>query len=69
MPLVYVYKIWLRSVNSSWSYHPKPPGFRQIDTFSARVTLKFDGWPWKTIGILSYASRTCVKNLIAIQEF
>ena len=49
-----LHKILLQSVNSNWSYHPEKPGFRQIGNFSARVTLKYNRWPWKTIGILSY---------------
>ena len=33
------------------------------------VTLKFDGWPWKTIGHLFYAASSCVHDFIAIREF
>ena len=50
VPLKPVYKIWSQSVNSNWSYRPETPGFHQIGTFLARVSLKFDRWPWKTIG-------------------
>ena len=35
----------------------------------SRVTLKFDWWPWKTIGHLFYAASSCVHNFIAICEF
>ena len=42
------------SVNSNWSYSPETPNsvinvpFRvKIVYFLPRVTLKFDGWPWK----------------------
>ena len=31
----------------------KRPIWIKIDNFFSRVTLKFDGWPWKTIGHLS----------------
>ena len=31
-----------------------------------RVTLKFDGWPWKTIGHLSFAVSSFVQHFIAI---
>ena len=31
--------------------------------------LKFDGWPWKTIGHLFYASSSFVHHFIAINEF
>ena len=34
-----------------------------------RVTLKFDGWPWKTIGLLSFAVSSFVQHFIAISEF
>ena len=34
-----------------------------------RVTLKFDGWHWKTIGHLSFAVSSFVQHFIAIGEF
>ena len=37
--------------------------------FLAPVTLKFDRWPWKTIGHLSYATSSCGHHFIAISEF
>ena len=33
------------------------------------LTLKFDGWPWKTIGYLSFAVSSFVQHFIAIGEF
>ena len=36
--------------------------------FSARVTLKFDGWPQKTIGHLFYASLSFFHHVVAIGE-
>ena len=36
---------------------------------AVRVTLKFDGWPWKTIGHLFYATSSFVQHFIAIGEF
>ena len=33
------------------------------------VTLKFDKWPWKTIGHLSYAASSFVHHFIAMGEF
>ena len=33
------------------------------------VTLKFDGWPWKTTGHLSYAVSSCVHHFITVSEF
>ena len=37
------------SVNSNWSYSPETPNLCQIRRFFSRVTLQFEGWPWKTI--------------------
>ena len=34
-----------------------------------RVTLKFDGWPWKTIEYLFYATSSFVHHFIAICQF
>ena len=33
------------------------------------VTLKFDRWPWKTIGHLFYATSSFVQHFVAIGEF
>ena len=41
----------------------------KIGDFLSRVTLKFDGWPWKTIGHLFYATLKFVHHLKAIGEF
>ena len=35
----------------------------------SRVTLKFNGWPWKTIGHLFYATSSFVQHFVAIGEF
>ena len=37
--------------------------------FLYRVTLKFDGWPWKTIGHLFYVASSFVHHFTAISEF
>ena len=47
----------------------KRPIWVKFDDFESRVTLKFDGWPWKTIGHLFYAVSSCVHDFIAICEF
>ena len=39
------------------------------DFFVPPVTLKFDGWPWKTIGHLFYATSSFVHHFVAIGEF
>ena len=43
--------------------------FGSKSTFFSRVTLKFDGWPWKTIGHLSLATSSSVHHFIMISEF
>ena len=43
----------------------KRPNLGQI----RRVTVKFYGWPWKTIGHLFYATSSFVQHFIAIGEF
>ena len=37
--------------------------------FLSSVTLKFDGWPWKTIGYLFYATSSFVHHFTTIGEF
>ena len=37
--------------------------------FFSRVNLKFDRWPWKTIGHLFYATSSFVYHFVAIGEF
>ena len=41
----------------------------KIGNLLSRVTLQFNGWPWKTIGYLSYAASSFVHHFIAIGEF
>ena len=41
----------------------------KIDAFLSRVTLKFDGWPSKTIGHLFYVTSSFVQHFVAIDEF
>ena len=40
-----------------------------IGDMLSRVTLKFDGWPWKTIEHLFYATSSFVQHFVAIGEF
>ena len=40
----------------------------KIDDFFSRVTLKFYGWPSKTIGHLFYATSSFVHHFVAISE-
>ena len=41
----------------------------KIGDFLSRVTLNFDGWPWKTIGHLFCATLSFVHHFKAIGEF
>ena len=41
----------------------------KIGDFLSCVKLKFDGWPWKTIGHLFHATSSFVHHLIAICQF
>ena len=41
----------------------------KISHFLSCVTMKFDRWPWKTIGHLFYATSSLVHHFIAICEF
>ena len=47
----------------------KRPVWVKIGDVLYRVTLKFDGWSWKTIGHLSFAVSSFVQHFIAIGEF
>ena len=47
----------------------KRPIWVKIGDVLSRVTLKFDGWPWKTIGHLPFAVSSLVQPFIAIGEF
>ena len=47
----------------------KRPIWVKIGDVLSRVTLKFDGWTWKTIGHLSFAVSSFVQHFIAIGEF
>ena len=41
----------------------------EIGDMLSHVTLKFDGWPWKTIRHLFYATSSFVQHFVAIGEF
>ena len=43
--------------------------FTAKSAFLSCVTLKFDEWPWRTIGHLFYVSSSLVHRFIAIREF
>ena len=59
--------ISLPMVNSNWSYSPETSNLGQNQhLIFSRVTLKFDGWPWRTIGYLFLATSSFVHHFIAI---
>ena len=41
----------------------------KIGDLLSAVTLKFDGWPWKTIGHLFYVASNFMHHFMAIGEF
>ena len=41
----------------------------KIDDVLSLATLKFNGWPWKTIGHLFYATSSSMYHFIAIDQF
>ena len=47
----------------------KRPIWVKFNAFYSRVTLKFDGWPSKTIGHLFYATSSFVHHFVAVGEF
>ena len=52
------------------SFSPETPNLgHKCDDFLSRVTLKFDGWPWITIGHLFYATSSFVQHFVPIGEF
>ena len=56
-----VFKLKLQSGNAQFG--------SKSAIFLSRVTLKFDGWPWKTIGHLFYVASSFVHHFIAIGVF
>ena len=57
-------------MNSNWRYNPETLNSGQNQRFFlSHVTLKFDGWPRKTIMHLFYAASSFVHHFIAISEF
>ena len=54
--------------NQTWVTVRKRSIWIKIDDFLSPVTLKFDRWPWKTIGYLFYAASSFVHHFIAISE-
>ena len=57
-----------RWIQTGVTVRKHPIWVKIYDSFS-RVTLKFDGWPSKTIGHLFYATSSFVHHFVAIGEF
>ena len=57
-----------RSIQTGVTVWKRSIRFKIVD-FSFRVTLDFDGWPWKTIGHLFYDSASFVHHFVATGEF
>ena len=55
--------------DSNWNYSPETLNSGQNQQFLSRLTSKFDGWPWKTIGHLFYATACFVHHFKVICEF
>ena len=72
-PLLCYFKLCATFCNhwciETWVTVRKLPIWVKFDDFFSRVTLKFDGWPWKTIGHLFYATSSFVHHFVAIGEF
>ena len=52
-----------------WVTVRKRPIWVKCDDVLSRVTLKFDGWPSKTIGHLFYDTSSFVQHFVPIGEF
>ena len=64
-------KLWALSQTPRWNQTVtvrKRSICVKIGDYLSRVTLKFDGWPWKTIRNLFYATLSVVDNFKAICE-
>ena len=67
-PLLHYIKLWASSQTPRWI--PDKRSIRgKISDFLPCVTLKLNGWPWKTIGILFYVTLSLVHHFKAIGEF
>ena len=49
-----------------WVTVRKRPIWVKFNDFWSRATLKFDGWPWKTIGHLFYATSSFVQHFVPL---
>ena len=56
-------------MNLNWSYSPETSNLGQNRRFFIPVTLKFDKWPWKTIGHLFFTTLSFVHPFKAMSKF
>ena len=72
-PLLYPFKLYASFHShwwvSIWVTVRKRSNWVTFDDYLPLVTLKFYGWPWKTIGHLFYAHSSFKHHLVAIDEF
>ena len=72
-PLLYYIKLcvpfqihrWIQTEVTLWKRSIRV----EVGHFLSLVTLKFDGWPWKTIGHLFYTTSSFVHHFKSIDEF
>ena len=73
VPLPCCFKLYTSSHNHRWIQTKvtvrKRSSRVKIDDFLSRMTLKFDEWPWRTIGNLFYATSSFLLHFVAIGEF
>ena len=73
LPFLYHFKLCASFHNHWWIQTRvtvrKHPFWVKIGDFWSHVTLKFDGWPWKTIGHLFYPTSSYVHHFVDICEF
>ena len=60
-----IHHMWIQTGVTVWKRSIRV----EIGNILFHVTLKFDGWHWKAIGHLSYATSSFVHSFIAISEF
>ena len=72
-PLLYYIKLCVSFQIHRWNQIGVAVGKRsiwvKIGKFLSPVTLKFDGWPWKTMGHLFYVASSFVHHFTAMLEF
>ena len=72
-PLLCCFKLYASFNNHRWIQTKVTVRKRsirvQISDFLSRMTMKFDEWPWKTIGHLFCATSSFMHHLVGIGEF